>query len=226
MGNALVDAQLNALGIDEDEADLRGRGAIEQAYDHGVDGHGFSAARGAGDEHVGHFGQIGGADVAVDVFAHGNGESRFGFVKLLRLDAVAQVDGLAAMVGDLDAYGVFAGHTLDEDGFGAHGKAKIVVQSGDARVLDAGFGLELVGGDHGAGIDLDDLAANVELVAFFHQDAGLIAQLVLADGLGPLAGVEQRAGRQLEAANIFKRDSGQAHSGVGALKNVSGFKLP
>ena len=203
MGNAFVHAQLDALGVDENEANLRGSGAIEQAHNHGVDGHGFAGARGAGDEHVGHLGQIGGADEAVDVFAHGDGEARFGFAELFRLDAVAQVDGLAAMVGHLDADGVFAGHALDENGFGAHGEAKIVVQSGDAGVFDAGLGLELVGGDHGAGIDLDDLAANTEFGAFFDQDAGLFAQLVLADGLGLFAGVEQRAGRQFEAADVF-----------------------
>jgi len=32
MGNALVDAELDAFGIDEDEADLRGRGAIQQTH--------------------------------------------------------------------------------------------------------------------------------------------------------------------------------------------------
>jgi hypothetical protein len=73
--DALVHAELDALGIDEDEAHLRGRGAEEQAHDHGVDGHGFAAAGGAGDEHVGHGGQVGGDDAAVDVLAHGDGEA-------------------------------------------------------------------------------------------------------------------------------------------------------
>ncbi len=51
------------------------------------------------------------------------------------------------------------------------------------RIFDAGFGLELVGGDHGAGIDLDDLAAHIELAAFFDQHLGFFAQHVFADGL-------------------------------------------
>jgi hypothetical protein len=53
---------------------------------------------------------------------------------------------------------------------GAHGEAEVVGEAGDAAVFDAGFGLELVGGDHGAGIDLDHLAADVELGAFFDED--------------------------------------------------------
>ena len=109
------------------------------------------------------------------------------------LDHVAQVDGFALVVGHLDADGAFAGHALDEDAFGAHGEAEIVGQAGDARVFDAGFGLELVGGDHGAGIDLHDLAAHVELGAFFDEHLGFFAQFVLAHGLRPFAGVEQRA---------------------------------
>ena len=219
MGNAFVHAQLDALGIDEDEADLRGRGAEEQAHNHGVDGHGFAGAGGAGDEHVGHGGQIGGDDAAVDVFAHGEGEAGFGFVEGFRLEHVAQVDGFALVVGDLDADGAFAGHALDEDGFGAHGEAEIVGQAGDAGVFDAGLGLELVGGDHGSGVDLDDLAADIELGAFFDQHAGLFAELVLADGLGAVAGVEQGAGRELEAADVFRGDGGGAEVGVGAAVN-------
>ncbi len=100
-----------------------------------------------------------------------------------RLDHVAQVDGFALVVGHLDADGALAGHALDEDAFGAHGEAEIFGKAGDAAVFHAGLGLELVGGDHGAGIDLHHLAAHVELGAFLHQHARLFAQLVFAHSL-------------------------------------------
>ena len=219
MGNALVHAQLDALGIDEDEPHLRGRGAVEQAHDHGVDGHGFARARGAGDEHVRHGGQIGGDDAAVDVFAHGEGEARAGFEEGFALDHVAQVDGFALVVGNLNADGALAGHALDENAFGAHGEAEVVGQAGDARVFDAGLGLELEGGDHGAGVDLHHLAAHVELGALLHQDFGFFAQLVFAHGLRAFARTEQRARRQLEAADVFGRDGDGAQFGVGAIVN-------
>ena len=72
MRNALVHAQFDALGIDQNQPHLRRRGAEQQAHDHGVDGHRFARAGGTGDEHVRHGGEIGGDDAAVDVFAHGD----------------------------------------------------------------------------------------------------------------------------------------------------------
>jgi hypothetical protein len=113
----------------------------------------------AGDEHVGHRSQIGRDDAAVDVFAHGQRKAGFGLVEVLALDHIAQVNGFALLVRHLDAYRAFAGHALDEDAFGTHGQAEVVGQARDARVFHAGFRLELVGGDHGTGIDLHHLPA-------------------------------------------------------------------
>src|SRR6202034_195856 len=168
--NAFVHAQLNALGIDEDEAHLLRRRLVEHGHDHGVDGHGFAAAGGTGDEDVGHGGQIRDDDAAVDVFAHGQGEFALRGGEVLGFDDVAEPDGLALVVGDLNAHGAFAGHALDEDGFGFGSEAEVFGEAGDAAVLDAGVGTELEGGDDGAGVDLDDLAGDVELGALFDED--------------------------------------------------------
>ena len=192
---------------------------IEQAHDHGVDGDGFARAGGAGDEDVGHGGEVGGDDAAVDVFAHGEGEARFGLGEGFAFEHVAEVDGFAFVVGDLDADGAFAGHALDEDALGAHGEAEVVGEAGDAGVFDAGFGLELVGGDHGAGVDVLDLAADVELGALFDEYAGFVAEIVFADNLGTGAGIEQGAGRELEAADVFGSDGNGAFVGIGAFVN-------
>src|SRR6202041_272050 len=126
----------------------------------------------AGDEDVRRGGEVGSHDATVDVLAHGQGEARFGFGEGFGFDPVAEVDGFALVIGNLDADGAFAGHALDEDAFGAHGKAEVVCEAGDARVFDAGLGLELIRGDHGAGVDLDDLAADIELAAFLNEDFG------------------------------------------------------
>jgi len=85
------------------------------------------------------------------------------------------MDGFALVVRNLDADGAFASHALDEDALGAHGEAEIVGKAGDTRVFDAGFGLEFVGGDHGAGVDLNHLAADIELAAFFDKHFGFFA---------------------------------------------------
>ncbi len=60
---------------------------------------------------------------------------RFGVGEVFALDDVAEPDGFALGVGDLDADGAFAGHALDEDGFGGHGEAEIVGEAGDAASI-------------------------------------------------------------------------------------------
>ncbi len=127
------------------------------------------------------------------------------------------MNGLAFVIRHLDAHGALSGHTLDEDALGAHGEAKVIGEPGHARILHARLGLELVGCDHRAGIDLYYLAAHVELAALLNQDLGFFAQFVFADGLGSAAGVEQRAGRQLEPADVARSHRGGADIGVGAF---------
>ena len=95
-------------------------------------------------------------DAAVDVLAQRQRQLRLGAEKFLRLDDLAQPDGFAFVVRHLDADRGLAGHALDEDALGAQRQAEIVGEAGDAAVLDAGFGLELEGRDHRAGIDLRD----------------------------------------------------------------------
>ena len=63
---------------------------------------------------------------------------------------------------------------------------------------------------------MDDLSADVEFAAFFNQHAGFIAQLVLADGLRTVAGVEQGGGGELEAAEVLGGHGGGADLGIGA----------
>ncbi len=120
--------------------------------------------------------------------------------KRFALDDVAQPDGFALVVGDLDADGGFAGHALDEDGLGGHGEAEVVGEAGDAGVLDAGVGAELEGGDDGAGVDLGDLAVDAELGAFFDEDAGFFAEGLFADD-----GVLLRSGRGGRRAGACSR---------------------
>ena len=179
MRHAFVVAQLQPLGIDQDQPHLVGRRLVEDRHDEGVDGHALARAGRAGNEQVRHGVQVGGDDAAVDVFAQRQRELRLGAEKFLRLDHLAQPDGFALVVRHLDADGRLAGHALDEDALGAQRQAEIVAQAGDAAVLDAGFGLELEGRDHRAGIDLHDLAAHVELAALFGQHLRQVLQLEL-----------------------------------------------
>ena len=98
-----------------------------------------------------------------------------------------------------------------------HGEAEIVGEAGDAAVLDAGFRAELEGGDDGAGIDLNDLAVDVELRAFFDEGLRGGAQLVFADGGGIVAAMEEGRRRQAKAGDGFGGDGDGADTGVGPL---------
>ena len=73
--NALVHAEFDAFGIDEDHADLFGCGLEEDAHDHCVDGNTLTGTCGAGDEDVRHGGEIAGDDASGDVFSQRNGEA-------------------------------------------------------------------------------------------------------------------------------------------------------
>ena len=159
--------------------------------------------------------EVGADDAAVDVLAEGQGELRLRAEEFLRLDYLAQPDGFALVIGHLDADGGLAGHALDEDALGAQGEAEIVAEVGDAAVLDARFRLELEGGDHGAGIDLHDLAANVELAAFLRQHLRQNFEFGFVDGAGFVGTMEQRGGRQLEAADKAR------HRGLAVGRGVS-----
>ena len=66
-------------------------------------------------------------------------------------------------VRNFDADRRLAGNALDQNRFGLQAEAQIFGERGDAAVLDAGFGLELEGGDDGTGIDLHHRAEHVEL---------------------------------------------------------------
>ena len=74
--------------------------------------------------------------------------------ELVGLEHLAQADHFAPRVRHFDADGGLAGNALDQDRFGLQAEAEVLGEVGDAAVLDAGFGLELEGGDHRAGIDL------------------------------------------------------------------------
>ena len=225
VGDALVHAQLDALGIDQDHADLLGRGLEEHGHDHGVDGDGFSRSRRTRDEDVGHGGEVGGDDAAVDVLAEGDGELGFALDEGLALDYVAQPDGLAAVVRHLDADGGFAGHALDEDRFGGHGEAEVVGQACDAGVLDAGVGVELECGDDGAGVDLSDLAVDAELGALLDEGAGFGAQGFFADDGNLVGAVEQRGGRELVAADGLWGDGDLLEVCICATAEGDGVRL-
>ena len=102
--DALVDGQLDALGVDEHHAHLVGRGAHEDRGDHRVDEARLARAGGAGDEQVRHLGEVRDDVAALDVLADADDHRVLGALapRWLRSTSPSD-DGLAVGVGDLDA---------------------------------------------------------------------------------------------------------------------------
>ena len=104
---------------------------------------------------------------------------------------------------------------------------------GDLAVLHAGVGLELEGRDHGAGMDLRDLAFDRELAALLLELPRGVHQLALVDLALGLRRVEQRQRRQREGAVLPLRGrlggsgSGSGSGGVsGRLARDDGRRRP
>ena len=222
MRNAFVVAQLQPLGIDQDQPHFFRRRLVQHRHDEGVDGDALARSGRAGDQQVRHGVQVGGDDAAVDVLAQRQRQLRLRAQKLLRLDHLAQPDGFALVIRHLDADSRLAGHALDQDALGAQRQAEIVAQAGDAAVLDAGFGLELEGGDHRAGIDLHHRAAHVELAALFLQHLRQVLQLLLVDGAVLVGAMQQRGRRQLVAAGQPRHGRLAVLRAVGARSDRNG----
>ncbi len=123
MRHALIVAQFQPLGIDQNQTHLIRRGLVQDRHDHRVDGHAFASTGRTRDQQVRHGVEIGGDDAAVDVFAQGQREFGFRAEKFLGLDVFAQPDDFALAVGNLNADRRFARHALDQNALGFQGEA-------------------------------------------------------------------------------------------------------
>ncbi len=191
VGDVLEERELEPLGVDEDDLDLLRRGLVEEAGDQGVEGDALARAGRAGDEQVGHDGQVGHDDAAVDVLAQGEGQLGGRVLEIRRLDDVAELDDLALVVGDLDAQGGLAGDALDADRLRLQGQGQVLGPALDLRDLDARGREVLVGRDDRSGVVLADLALDAELLELLLDAPFLVEELGLADLLGRKSDLEQ-----------------------------------
>ena len=158
---AVVGRELDALGVDHDEADVFGEGAHEQAHEDGGDDDGLARARGAGDEQVRHLGEVGDHGLALGIAAERELERPARHVG----QDVAEGDGLARAVGDLDAHVRGAGDGR-EDAHGVRGEREgdVVLEARDAAHALALARLDLERRDRGAGDPPDDAGVEAELL--------------------------------------------------------------
>ena len=150
MRDAFVKAEFQALGIDHDHANLARRRLIQDRHDQRIQHHALAGSGRAGDQQVRHRIERGHLDAAVDVLAQRDGQRRRRSVEFVGFQNLAQADHFALRIGDFDADRGFSWNAFDENRFGLKAQAEILTKRGDARVFDAGFGLEFESRHHRA----------------------------------------------------------------------------
>ena len=196
---ALVERELDALGVDHDEAELLGRGAHEHRHDEPVEEDRLARSGGARHEEVRQRGDVHDDGLALGVAPEGALERS-------ALDVgheVAEVDGLRLAVWNLDAHERGPGDGREDADRTRRERERDVV--GEVRDLVDALALahlDLEGGDRGTRDPADDAARQAELqerVLKLLRDAG---QLLLRGGGGSGVGVELEHvdGRELVAA--------------------------
>jgi hypothetical protein len=113
MRNAVIDGELEHLGIDHDQAALIRTQPVQQAEDHGVDGDRFAGAGCARDQEMRHARQVDDDGIAADILAETQRKLRHRFGVVLDRQQFAQIDLLAMRVRQFDADGVTAGNHRD-----------------------------------------------------------------------------------------------------------------
>ena len=199
VGDAVVDGQLQHLGIDEDQAHLLGAGVVEDGQQHGVERHRLAGAGGAGHQQVRHACQVGHHRLAADVLAQGQGQGRGRLLEGARAQHLRQPHRLAHLVGHLQADGGAArNHLHHAHADGRQGAGQVLGQVGDLAHLHPRRRLQLEAGDHGARVhrhhfDADAEVGQLELHLARHGLQRLVGQAV---GVG-LGLVQQGQRRQL-----------------------------
>ena len=148
LGDAVIDAQLDHLGVDHQEPHLFGGGLKEQGDDDGVDADRFSGTGRTGNQQMGHLSNVGNRDVSGDVPPQCGGQMALRIAEHIRIYDLPDGDRRDHLVRDLNAHRRLVG----DWGFNAHPcgcevERDVVGQAGDLADLDPGRRLELIPGD-------------------------------------------------------------------------------
>ena len=139
--DAVVDAQLDAFGIDHHHLHLIRRRADEQRGDDGVEADRLAGARCAGDEQMRHLAEIAENRPAGDVFAERHPERRHLSAIGQGVEDLANRDDRDGLIGNLDPDRRLAGNRCFDAHAGRGQRERDVVgQRGNARNLHAALG--------------------------------------------------------------------------------------
>ena len=103
MRDAVINAQLDHLRIDHNEAHFLGLGLVQKRNNQRVHAHGLARAGRTGNEHMRQLGNVAHDAVAADVLADGEGQLGLTCLECGRVDDLACKDGVDDLVRHLDA---------------------------------------------------------------------------------------------------------------------------
>ena len=178
-----------------------------------VDRDRLAGAGGAGDQQVGHAGEVGDHRVAADVLAEREREVGIGFLEVGARQQLPQQHGLALAVGQLDADDAAAGDRGGTHRNGAHGACDVVGEADHPRGPCAGLRLEFIKSDHGPRPHLGDLAEDPEIFENGDQHLRVLAQRLFAhaaSGAGAIGIGQQRERRQRVLLIVLQVEVGLA----------------
>ena len=199
MRDIVVALELQHLGIDQDQAALGRREAIEQRQEDTVQPHRLTRPGCARDEQVGHGGEIGDDRFARDILAQDHGQIALGLREIFRFGQFLERDRLAVGIGQFDTDHGLArnrGYARADRG---HVAGDIFGEAHHAAGLDARRGFQLVHGHDRAGAHRHDLALDVEIVEHVFEQAGVPLQRHLVELRDLLF---TRIGEEVEAGQI------------------------
>ena len=176
--NAVVDGKLDNLRVDEDEPHLLRLGAEDDGVDDRVDADGFTRARRARNQHVGHLRHIRDDRRAGNALAQRHRRRRFLPHHLRAFQHVAQGDRRDFLIRNFNADRRFSGNRrFDAHAVGGHVQRDVVHQTDDARYLHPRRGRKLVARDGRAVSHVQQLGLHAEALQRAEQLAR--ARLVL-----------------------------------------------
>src|SRR5258706_5564750 len=210
MRNTLVNAKFQALGVDQDHADLFWRRLVQNRHDHGIDCDALAGASRPSDQQMRHGREVGDDDSSVNVLAETQRDLRFSANELWRFNALAQPDDLSLVIRYLNADRRFPRHTFDQNALGAQRQAKIVAEAGDAAVFNARIRFELECRNDRARVNLRHLSVDIELSAFFRESDRQHLQRLFVDSVLFVGTGEQAARGQL----VTSSDAGESRLGL------------
>ena len=199
MRNVVVALQFEHFGIDQDQPALVGREAIEQRQQDRIEPDRFTRTRRTRDQQMGHGGKVGHDRLAGNILAENHRQAAPAIDEGGGIGELLVADHLAVGIGQFDPDHGLARNGRDARGDRGHIARDILGQTDDAAGLDAGRGLKLVHGHHGAGAYGGDLALDVEIVEHVFEQARIAFERHLVELRRGAVGrvVEQVVARQL-----------------------------